>query len=1532
LTLNSTGVTTLNGAIGSNFALTSLTTNAGGSTVINGGVINTTGVAGQVFNDAVQLQSDTTLNASAGAIDFASTIDSYNATTHALTLNSTGVTTLNGAIGSNFALTSLTTNAGGSTVINGGVINTTGVAGQVFNDAVSLQSDTTLNAGSGAINFVNTIDSLIGTGNTTHSLTLNSTGVTTLNDVIGGNFALTSLTTNAGGSTIINAGTINTTGAVGQVFNDAVSLQSDTTLNAGSGAIDFANTIDSLIGTGNTTHSLTLNSTGVTTLNGAIGSNFALTSLTTNAGGSTVINGGSITTTGAAGQVFNDAVSLQSDTTLNAGSGAINFVNTIDSLIGTGNTTHSLSLNSTGLITLNGAIGSNFALTSLTTNAGGSTLINGGSITTSGSAGQVFNDTVSLQSDTTLNAGMGGITFMTTVDSANSTTPSALILNSSTGSTFNGTVGATYALKSLNVNTTAIALNGSSVNTVNNQDYNGAVTLGVNNSLTSTAGSITLDSTVNNNGYDLTISAAELSAISGVMSGTGSLILNNTDNAILALDSMNTYTGDTEVGGGILQLDTNQAISAVSVTTINNSDVSATLDLNGYNESLQNISGNGYITLGSSSATNFTINNTAALGFSGSISGMGNLIKSGSGTYTLSGTNSYVGTTNVEGGILSVTSNTGLGDNSSNVTVQSGAQLNISNNITFGNNLILYGSGTDGNGALQATGTDFVVGNVNVNMSNNTDTQISAIGANDHLTIEGVVTGTNLNINNYSGAVGTVELANSGNSNPTASSNPSYTGNTNVFSGTLLLDSTTAVNNTTNLNLLNNSVLSYQGVTNVTIAGLNGSGTFDINNLNVITGDSSDSLFTGTLVGNGTLTKVGTGTMTLTGTNAFTGSTFIDFGTLDLASNATLGNVQVNSGATLELSNSAATAQAVVLNGNGMNNLGALLSNGTSSLTSPIYINANTLINTTSGTLTLTGNIDASLASTQSALTFEGAGAVVINGALGSLNPLSSLTTSASASSTTTINGTGVATIGDQDYNDPLFLSAPASQTTPVVNTYTLNSSNGAITANSTIDGGVDLIVDSSGATTFNGAVGSNTALSSITTNAASTGINGGIVNTVNSQTYNNAVTFNTDATLTMLSDGNLTMNNGIDGTATVNGTSILNNLTLIGAGTNMNNFVLGGGIALNNLTLTTGLGNDNITISGNVNMNNVAINSNYVNGSSNSNNTLTLLTTSPIQNWTITSANGGNIVGVANNQFTFNNIQNIVGGNYTNNFVLSGGTLSGTVTGGTGVNTLTADNVANTWNITGYNLGTVTGILGFSNIQNLVGGNSSNMFNFYGDSEITGLINGVNTNVTNTLNFASYANAVNAYITGTNTGYVLYNGTNVSNYENITNVNSNGSGELTIDTAGTNVIHITGAGQGYVNDPITFAGFNTINNANSAVATQVIFDAHANYNATLNTALVGSTTFDFINIPNIDGSLTSQVTSSENSAIVSSVSSTASSAASSAAASSQSDASSSLSISDQSSGGGSSSGGGGSGGGSSQVSANSSKVSTNCS
>src|SRR5262249_30689973 len=135
LEVDSADTTTFGGAVGGTTALTSVTTDAAGSTAINGGGVTTTGA--QTYNDQVTLGADATLTSTgSGNISLASVLDgAFN-----LTVNTAGTTTFGGLVGDTTALTSVTTDADGSTALNGGGVTTTGA--QSYNDAATLGADT----------------------------------------------------------------------------------------------------------------------------------------------------------------------------------------------------------------------------------------------------------------------------------------------------------------------------------------------------------------------------------------------------------------------------------------------------------------------------------------------------------------------------------------------------------------------------------------------------------------------------------------------------------------------------------------------------------------------------------------------------------------------------------------------------------------------------------------------------------------------------------------------------------------------------------------------------------------------------------------------------------------------------------------------------------------------------------------------------------------------------------------------------------------------------------------------------------------------------------------------------------------------------------------------------------------------------------------------------------------------------------------------------------------------------------------------
>ncbi len=153
--------------------MVSVTTDAGGTTDLNGSIVNTTGML-RTYNDAVILSDNETLNSTGiGNVTFATTVNGN----YSLTVNTSGITKFNGNVGGTTALISVTTDAGGTTDLNGSVVNTTGT--QTYGDAVILSANETLNStGSGNVTFATTVDGA-------YSLTVNTSGVTTFNGNVG---------------------------------------------------------------------------------------------------------------------------------------------------------------------------------------------------------------------------------------------------------------------------------------------------------------------------------------------------------------------------------------------------------------------------------------------------------------------------------------------------------------------------------------------------------------------------------------------------------------------------------------------------------------------------------------------------------------------------------------------------------------------------------------------------------------------------------------------------------------------------------------------------------------------------------------------------------------------------------------------------------------------------------------------------------------------------------------------------------------------------------------------------------------------------------------------------------------------------------------------------------------------------------------------------------------------------------------------------------------------------------------------------
>ena len=118
----------------------------------------------------------------------------------------------------------------------------------------------------------------------------------------------------------------------------------------------------------------------------------------------------------------------------------------------------------------------------------------------------------------------------------------------------------------------------------------------------------------------------------------------------------------------------------------------ATLALNGFSQTIAGLQGAGSVTLGAGTLTD---NAATSATYSGVISGTGGLTKAGSGTLTLSGANTYSGTTTVNAGVLQAGAANTFSPNSAVLSNGGTLDLNAFNQTIAGLN-----SGTDSQGNI----------------------------------------------------------------------------------------------------------------------------------------------------------------------------------------------------------------------------------------------------------------------------------------------------------------------------------------------------------------------------------------------------------------------------------------------------------------------------------------------------------------------------------------------------------------------------------------------------------------------------------------------------------------------------------------------------------------------------------------------------------------------------------------------------------------------------------------------------------------
>jgi autotransporter-associated beta strand protein len=491
-------------------------------------------------------------------------------------------------------------------------------------------------------------------------------------------------------------------------------------------------------------------------------------------------------------------------------------------------------------------------------------------LTKSGAGTLVLSGSNSYTGSTTISEGTLSFLTATALYGGDSTRWTSGNISAASGSTIAFGVGGADAFSSTELNTII-------GNLTQNQTTSGGIQAGAR---------IGLDT----NGTNATISSA-FNDRTGTDSGTLSLV--KMGEGTLTLTGNNTYTGGTTLSGGLITMNAPDALGTTGNITFSGGGLQFLAS--GTSDVSSRIKNSTSAVLLDTNAQNIT--------FGSAIDGSntGGLTKIGSGTLTLSASNSYTGTTTIDAGTLNVSGTVADVSNNSNFTVQSdGAAGAVSNNV-----------------GATATNNGSVASLANAGTFTNSGNITGGVTTNGTLANTGLIGGA-LEVDGGSATIAALGQV---------------AGSTKVTSGTLDVIGTVAdVTNSASLviqtggtagNVTNQATAINTG----TVASLVNTGTFT-NSAN-ITGSVSTS---GTLASTGTIggaLTIGGGETTITGT--VVGATTVTAGTLQ--GDGTLGAVFLNSGGAIApgTGNSIATLTVgnSVWNGGGIYNWQTSSLNGT---------------------------------------------------------------------------------------------------------------------------------------------------------------------------------------------------------------------------------------------------------------------------------------------------------------------------------------------------------------------------------------------------------------------------------------------------------------------------------------------------------------------------------------------------------------------------------------------------------------------------
>jgi autotransporter-associated beta strand protein len=470
----------------------------------------------------------------------------------------------------------------------------------------------------------------------------------------------------------------------------------------------------------------------------------------------------------------------------------------------------------------------------------------------------------------------------------------------------------------------------------------------------------------------------DVQGTSGVLQVADNIVIdgNLSNELVVSNGGLVTAGGEIEVGGSLLGiLGYGTVVIGGASTATASGTINADIALNA-DESI----------LEFNATNNFT--------YAYDVSGDGSVVQKGSGqTTTLTGDNSYSGTTTILAGTLRI------GNGGTSGTLGSGAIAN-SGTLVFdrSDGLTLNGaySGTGalglmGGGTYTLTTTDGATGGITI--APGTALQVGAGGSTGSLGSNAVTDNGTLDFDlagattvaNVIGGTGQVGVLGG---TVTLTGANAFSGGVFVDGGTLKAGSASAFGTGGPASVAAGATLDLHGFSQ-RFSSLTGAGAVDNTGAaaTLSINDAAADTFSGVIENSSgaiSLVKNGAGILTLQGADSYSGATTINAGAIDVENSAALGaasgGVSVASGAALQITGGISVgAEALSLAGAGLSNGGALESvSGDNAYGGAITLTAATTIDADADTLTLQGAIGGAGQN----LTIGGAGDVVIDGAV----------------------------------------------------------------------------------------------------------------------------------------------------------------------------------------------------------------------------------------------------------------------------------------------------------------------------------------------------------------------------------------------------------------------------------------------------------------------------------------------------------------------------------------------------------------------